>query len=526
MPVKRRSSSDKKITRSKKTTQNKSKLLLGLTAAQLGILTVLTLTLCATFGLSAGLLIFNFDRLTAPDEVALAAPDTPTSLPAAQPEAEATSPPIAPPTSEPTSSPEPTATPKPAISLPAAQPTPEPSATATYAVAPSFINKDKIADTVQFVEYWRELSLPEQLPINFLTRAQLREQWRVESYEIETLQAVQTAEEFYKAMGLIESEVDFVEAAVDSFNGLVAGYYTPEERAMYIIAESVNMFAQEEMTFAHEYTHALQDYHFDLSRIYNDNASGDQLLATRSLPEGDARFVEDLFASQNIQQDQIDYSVYRYMFQEQPAELEGVSPALGIFTFFPYTAGEYFVISLFLETGSWELVNRAYDNPPISTEQVMHPEKYLAGEQPVPVSIPDLSATLGSEWRNLDQDVLGEAGYLVWLFDQLEQEEVITAAEGWDGDAYSLWVADGDRRLLAAVSVWESQQDATEVLESFSRYVTARENDQSYESMAGGRAWQKEQSVTFVTQANNRILIIVAPETDTLTRVRGQFGGF
>lgn len=522
MPKKRRSSLDKKVPESKKISQSKSTLVLGLTAVQLGVLAVLGLMLCAIFGISGGLLIFNLDRLTGTNQVALATVEvaTPASPPTSISEATPTS------TSEPTSLPEPTATSTPSIGLPVAKPTPEPSATATYAVAPSFINKDKIAETVEFVEYWRELSLPEQLPINFLTRAQLREQWQVESFEIETLQAVEKLEEFYKAMGLIEPEVDFVEAAIQGFGSLVAGYYTPEEKAMYIIAESVNMFAEEEMTFAHEYTHALQDYHFDLSRIYNDQASGDELLANRSLPEGDARLVEHLFTSQNIRQDQIDYTVYRYLFQEGPAEIEGVSPALGVFTYFPYTAGEYFVIYLFLEAGSWELVNQAYANPPVSTEQIMHPEKYLAGEQPVPVSIPDLSATLGSEWRNIDQDVLGEAGYLVWLFDQLTDEEAITAAAGWDGDAYSLWVAEGDRRVLVASSVWETQQDATELLESFSRYVTARENDQSYEVVAGGRAWQKDQSVTFVTQSGNRVLIIVAPETDTLMRVRGQLSGF
>lgn len=368
--------------------------------------------------------------------------------------------------------------------------------------------------------------MPENVPIKFLARHQLQGQWRDEAFDAATLEAVQTQQDFYLALGLIEPDVDLVEAAFASQTSILLGYYTPEEKVMYIIAESVNMFAEEEMTFAHEYVHALQDHHFDLSTIFNDEASGDLLLATRSLPEGDARLVEDFFTIENIDRTQLDYTVYRYLLQEHP-QIDGVSPALGIFTYFPYTAGEYFVLYLFLEGGfSWDKVNQAYQNPPISSEQVMHPEKYLAGEVPVPVPLFDLAPVLGDTWHQIDRDVLGEAGFLVWLIDQIDPQTAIDAAAGWDGDTYMLWKDEADRLVLVESSVWESEADAIQLFEAFQIYMNQREGEEQGFEEAGTHYWEFEGGATHLSRQGRKINIIIAPDRATLDNIRSQFAQF
>lgn len=376
------------------------------------------------------------------------------------------------------------------------------------------------------MERYRQLALPTIVPIEFLTRRQLREQWRTTSFDVAALEAAQTQQEFYRALGLIEPEVDLVQAAFDSQTDIMLGYYTPKEKVMVIIAESVNMFSEEEMTFAHEYVHALQDYHFDLNQVLSAQLSGDALLAARSLPEGDARLVEDLFTQQNIRQEELEYNIYRYLFQEHP-QLAGVSPALGIFTYFPYTAGEYFVLYLFIQGGySWDLVNGAYQKLPVSSEQVMHPEKYLAGEAPTPVNLPDLGPVLGNDWREIDQDVLGEAGFLVWLVDRVDQLTASNGAAGWDGDRYTLWVDPAGRPLLAESSIWASEAEAAEFAEAFTAAMNLRgEVAQPY---PGGSAtlWAGTARATILSRVGRRVLLIIAPDTVTLDRVRGQFAGF
>jgi hypothetical protein len=480
-----------------------------LSPVQLAILGGLGLTLCGVLTGIGGVIFFARDSLFG----------APAPQVAAVPVQASTAPP---PTPEPTA----TINPSPTTVLPEAAATPEPTPTATYAVAPEFINKDKIRDVTGFVEQWRELSLPEPLPLEFLTRRQLQEQWRAEAFDQAAIEAVETQQEFYRAMGLIEANVDLGEAAFEGQTDSLLGYYAPDEKTMYIISESVNMFAQEEMTFAHEYVHALQDHHFDLGTFLDQEASADALLAARSLPEGDARLIEDMFTFENITQEQLDYTVYRYLFQEHP-QIEGVSPALGIFTYFPYTAGEYFVIYLFIEGNySWQMVNEAYRRPPVSSEQVMHPEKYLAGELPTPVTLPDLTQALGESWREIDRDVLGEAGFLVWLIDQVDEQVAIDGAAGWEGDSYTLWVDDAGHRLLTELSRWETETDAVELVEAFSTYMDLRgEESRAYEE-AGVRYWEDDAGLTLLSRQERQVLIIVAPDRATLDLVRVKFAGF
>ncbi len=488
-------------------------------AVEMAILGLLVLLLCFVVAGFGGVVYLKKDQLLGVDSTAVGADISPTATPAIE--------------TTPTDTPEPTLTPT--SMLPQAQTTAKPSPTATYAVAPEFINKDKISSIIKFTVDWRELSLPEDIPISFLTRRQLKEQWQDDSFDAAALATIQTQQEFYRALGLIEPEVDLVEATFNSQTDLIMGYYTPTEKIMYIISESVNMFAAEEMTLAHEYVHALQDYHFDLNTLYQADASADTLLAARSLPEGDARALESLFIYQNISQEQIDYTIYRYLFQDHPT-IEGVSPALGIFTFFPYTAGEYFVFYLMIEGGfTWDLVNDAYSHPPVSSEQVMHPEKYLAGEMPTPITIPDLAPALGADWRNIDQDVLGEIGFLVWLIDQVDDETAINGAAGWEGDTYTLWVNDNNQRALAESSLWETDADATEFAEGFSQYMALRESQANVYQEARTHFWEYNEGVTDVTgvtgvtsltQNGRRVLIIVGPDKQTVDAIKLQFTNF
>ncbi len=432
---------------------------------------------------------------------------------AAQPPPTAT---LVPPTPTPQPSPSPTATTAPPAPT---DPTPPP----TRVIKANQINESKIGEVITFVEQWRGLTLPDGVPTDFLTRDELQEQWRQRSFDQSVIDTLRKQQAFYIATGLIDPEVDLVEIAVDNQARAVLGYYNPDEQKMYIIAESVNMFAREEMTFAHEYTHALQDYHFDLNRLTADHLSNDAALAARALAEGDAQLVEALFTRQNINQDELAYDGYRYIF-ETAAELEGVSPALGALAYFPYSGGEYFVRYLFVQGNqSWELVNRAYRNPPVSSAQIIHPEKYLAGEQPAAVSLPDLSAALGQGWREVDRDVLGEMGLLVWLLDGLPPSRAQNGAAGWAGDGYTLWVDDNDRRLLALQTVWESTPEAEEFFGTFVTYTVLPGRNQSLREETATYIWSSDLGLILLERQENRVLIIIAPDQPTLEAARGQF---
>jgi hypothetical protein len=145
--------------------------------------------------------------------------------------------------------------------------------------------------------------------------------------------------------------------------------------------------------------------------------------------------------------------------------------AVEIVLLFPYTSGAAFVDRL-LGEGGWDAVDAAYADMPASTEQILHPLKYLERDEPSLVALPDLTTALGAGWRVVDEDTLGELQTAVLLadFDPGEGFNGITgdialpefarnAAAGWDGDRFALW-EDGERETLVWRSVWDTPQDA------------------------------------------------------------------
>ena len=122
--------------------------------------------------------------------------------------------------------------------------------------------------------------------------------------------------------------------------------------------------------------------------------------------------------------------------------------------------------------------------------------------------------------------MLGEAGFLVWLIDQVEEETAINGAAGWDGDAYTLWVDDANHRVLAESSLWETETEAVEFYEAFSVYMDSRESGGTDYREAAAAIWDYETGVTLLSRQGRQVLIIVAQDRTTLDSVRNQFTNF
>jgi hypothetical protein len=418
----------------------------------------------------------------------------------------------------------PSATPPPTATSTPLAPTP----TATWVVPPDEINREKINDIVAYVVSIRGLEPLQDVPSVFLTQEQLRERLAVEYTEERLSSALDRDRELYIALDLLDPTSDFGEIVLDSAAEGIAGFYTSDEKAMYLIAESVNMFASEEIVYAHEYTHALQDQHFGLDHLLEGNLNADQAIAARALVEGDATLVMSAYQYSEVTNSELEYMAYRASFVEREV-IDAVSPSLGVLTFFPYVDGSYFVYTLWIEGGfDWSKVNAAYRDPPTSSEQVMHPEKYLVRDAPQTVSLPDLAPTLGEGWQEIDRDVMGEIGLLAWLMDHLERPVAAEGAAGWDGDAYTLWYDGHEGRVLVVKSVWDAPGEAAQFFETYVEYITLRSLGvpQLTLNESGRRIWEYEGRATFLARSGDQALIILAPDRATLDLVRGAFPEF
>jgi hypothetical protein len=128
---------------------------------------------------------------------------------------------------------------------------------------------------------------------------------------------------------------------------------------------------------------------------------------------------------------------------------------------FPYTKGFVFAQTLY-SRGGWATIDAALADPPISTEQILHPEKYLASPRDVPMAtgVPPLTDTLGAGWVYRDTGTIGEFELGLMLREN-DVSSFASAAEGWGGGQYDLYER-GSNALLIMGTAWDTAEDATE----------------------------------------------------------------
>jgi hypothetical protein len=277
---------------------------------------------------------------------------------------------------------------------------------------------------------------------------------------------VDANERLLKGLGLLPADANLGELYVKLLGEQVAGLYSPDDKQLYVVSRSGKLGPTEKTTFAHEYTHALQDQNFDLGSLKLDEVGeGDKGIAGLSLVEGDATLVMSLWQIQHLSQADLLQLLGESLNPEVTASLDAMPKVLQESLLFPYTAGLSFVQALQASRG-WDAVNAAFRDPPASTEQVLHPEKYASHEAPVDVTLPaDLPAKLGPGWTKGLEDTLGEFQLKVWL-DQGPNgsggPSADTAAAGWGGDRVMLLDGPNGARAIALKTAWDSAADASE----------------------------------------------------------------
>jgi hypothetical protein len=236
-------------------------------------------------------------------------------------------------------------------------------------------------------------------------------------------------EEVLKLVGLLQPSIDLRHVSATVFGQGVAGYYDPRTKRLRIVrgAQTTNRFL-EEITLAHELTHALEDQRFGLD-LEATSGSDDAALARLALVEGSATAVMFTYAERHFTSDQTLGGLFASLGQDTG----DLPPFVEAQLLFPYLAGQRFVQELY-RTGDngWSVLNTAdHFRPPASTEQVLHPQKYLTVEQPDRVRV-DARRVLGKGWRRLAAGTWGE-----WATGELIGNP--GPAEGWGGDRYELW---------------------------------------------------------------------------------------
>lgn len=332
------------------------------------------------------------------------------------------------------------------------------------------------------------------------------------------------------ALGLLPDDFDLKQFYYDLYSEQIAGFYDSELKEMYVVQDS-DFGGNEKLTFAHEYTHALQDQVYGLEEGLGLTDEGweedsERCAAIQALIEGDATLTEYIwlqyFATEEEYQDYLD-AIEDY---ESPI-LDSAPPYMEEDLYFPYIYGLDFVLGLY-EQGGYDAVDEAYINVPVSTEQILHPERY-PDDIPVSVELPDLTETLGGDWTLVEENVMGEwYTYLILSKSyyeeiQLPEELASEATEGWGGDAYAFYLdEETDEVVFILDMVWDTTEDADEFSEAFIKYadlrwVSGSEEINGYDTWTGD--WDSDQGVTVFIQDGDRTLWVMAPDRETMESI-------
>ena len=297
------------------------------------------------------------------------------------------------------------------------------------------------------------------------------------------------AERLMKVMGLLPSDASLARIYLELQGSQVIGYYDPTVKELFIVSRDGALGAIEEVTYAHEFTHELQDKHFDLNSLGLDTIKddSDRVLAILSLVEGDAVSAQSAWMVANLTPAQLGEVAAEATDPDMLAVLARTPRILLETSLFPYQAGATFVAQLQAE-GGYPSVNAAYKDPPTTTEQILHPGGAPAALVPIKPAIPaDLAAQFGAGWTATAQDTFGELQTRVWLREGGVAGDIARlAAEGWGGDRLVLMDGPGVATAAVWTTAWDSVADA-QAFESAARTAIAGAHLDALLSSAGSR---------------------------------------
>jgi hypothetical protein len=356
-----------------------------------------------------------------------------------------------------------------------------------------------VARVARGVERVRELSFDRLPRVRQVTATEARRAGLAELDRQVPRRRQRLEERLLRMLGLLPPGVRLRELLGTALAGEVAGYYIPRSDTLALVRDAGVEGLLGEVALAHELTHALEDQRFGIEPHGAAGFLSDRAVAEAALVEGTATLVMvDYVAVSRGLGRQLPEGLRRRVLEE----LEGLAlpSSSGLPRYvreglvFPYAAGARFV-SRIQGRGGWAAVDRAFGpGGPASTEQILHPHAYDAGERPVPVRLGGYRRELPAGARLVARGDIGEFDTAQLLHDANGRARSELAAAGWGGSAFALWRLPGGRDLLAMAWAWDTPGDAAEFTAAARRTVAELDSPGA------------------VAAARRRVAVVLAPD--------------
>ena len=317
----------------------------------------------------------------------------------------------------------------------------------------------------------RGLEFKTPVDYNVLTREQIKATIGGKLAEVFSEQEFTDMTLALSTLGLLPEGYPLRAKYIDLLGEQVAAFYDQHTHKLFMYEDASLENSQNRVILAHELTHALQDQHFGLKRLPLEIKNNDDMAAAASaLVEGEATLVMSEYMLKNLSLKALKDSVASSITQNM-SQLSSAPPYLREMLVFPYLRGQEFCTSLLGGTG-YRAISAAYDQPPSSTAQILHPEKFFRTprEEPLPVNWPDVAI---NGQPPIADNTLGEMGTRLQVAQFTDDRTGEEAATGWRGDRY---VCYDQGRGFAWETLWANEAEAAQFLAAEKQVLAARKD--------------------------------------------------
>jgi hypothetical protein len=302
------------------------------------------------------------------------------------------------------------------------------------------------------------------VPSALINKEQLRRDFEKRIRESTKPADVRAEEITLKMLGLVPADFNLRQNTIDLLTEQAAAFYDYDKKKLFVIDDGQSD-AEEKVALVHELAHALADQHFQLGKFIREGLQNDDGSTARlAVMEGQATWLMAAFVSntagvdgvpaavldlmtQSIESSASDYPV----FSQQP-------PYMRESLVFPYARGMIFQNEVYKKLGRMSFAE-VFQRPPVSTQQILHPELYLEHRAPTLPALPEIPRA--KDFRRLGEGTLGELEYRVLLTQYGEAEEGPRLAARLRGSSYALLESKKERSpILVYASTWESEEAA------------------------------------------------------------------
>jgi hypothetical protein len=324
-------------------------------------------------------------------------------------------------------------------------------------------------------------------------------------------------------MHLVPKGFDIFEKQIEMLKVGVAGLYDADTDRFYVVKGTGSPGTGPFMlTVAHELVHAYRDVDKDywpraLAAMEDD---ADWAQAIRFLVEGDATFLgqavglasmmnrDPAWAVPAAQVPAADPDAAMRMARADP-KLHGFPLVMRESLIGAYVYGLAFASRVY-DHGGREALAAAYDRPPRSTEQALHPEKYLGPDVDEPTVFfgGDPTAALGDGWKLALSNVMGEFDVRIQFFEALGERTAANAAAGWDGARFFFCTKPGVPELIGIISTWATEEDARQFAGAWVAWASRRDGDRVQPGGAGKDATVRTREGLVVVRLAGRDVVV------------------